>query len=50
MSEKFCMGVSDLWCYPESSVWVLEIRGVVRKVMLPKEDTRSWLSHRLRVG
>ena len=26
-----------------------EPRGVIQKVMLPKEDTRSCLSHRLRV-
>ena len=47
--KMFCTGVRDLWYYPKSSVWVLETRGMSRKVQLPKENTRSCLSLRLRV-
>ena len=50
ISERFYMGVKDLWYYPKrfytgvrdpryylkSFVWVLETRGVIRKVLLPK--------------
>ena len=37
MSGMFCMGVRDSRCYLESFVLVLETRGVIRKVLLPKE-------------
>ena len=29
--KRFCMGARDPRYYPESSVWVLETRGVIQK-------------------
>ena len=34
--KRFCTGVRDPRYYPKSYVWVLETRGVIRKVLLPK--------------
>ena len=34
--KRFCTGVRDSRYYPKSSVSVLETRGVIRKVLLPK--------------
>ena len=36
LSDKFYMGVRDPRYHPKSYVWVLETRGVIRKVLLPK--------------
>ena len=37
LSEKvFCTGVREPRYYPKSSLWVLETRGGIRKVMFPK--------------
>ena len=53
--KRFCMGVRDSsGCKRpaeifEISVWVLETRGVSKKFLLPKEDTRACLLLRLRV-
>ena len=34
--KRFYTGVRDPGYYPKSSVWVLETRCVIRKVLLPK--------------
>ena len=34
--KRFCTGVRDPRYYPKSSVWVLETRDIIRKVLLPK--------------
>ena len=34
--KRFCSGVRDPRYYPKSSVWVLEIRSVIPKVLLPR--------------
>ena len=34
--KRFCTSVRDPRYYPKSYVWVLETRGVIRKVLLPK--------------
>ena len=36
LSKMVLHGVRDPRYYPKSSVWVLETRGVIRKVLLPK--------------
>ena len=54
LSERFHMGVRDLWYYSKrfctgvrdgyyskSSVWVLETRGVIRKVLLCETPRKS---------
>ena len=34
--KRFCTGVRDPQYYPKSSVWVLETRDVILKVLFPK--------------
>ena len=34
--KRFCTGVRDPRYYPKSSIWVLETRGEIRKVLLLK--------------